>query len=163
MVLIVLHFSYIPLFKDWHRASVNNRLWMWLECLALSGKRCLNLKSSHTLRSMRSWRWVLAATSWMDSLMILISREMVATSLTPLVMMNWIWRCPNFQDEHDRVMEKWTAKMTREGKMSGILAAQARVAQLKGKWGQKWGVPGGKTNLSTLKFIKWSNNNHDCE
>ena len=78
-------------------------------------------------------------------------------------MLNWILRCPNFQDEHDRVMEKWTAKMTREGKMSGILAAQARVAQLKGKWGQKWGLPGGKTNLSTLKFIKWPNNNNDCE
>ena len=60
-------------------------------------------------------------------------------------------------------MEKWTAKMTREGKMSGILAAQARVAQLKGKWGQKWVLPGGKTNLSTLKFIKWPNNNYDCE
>jgi len=33
--------------------------------------------------------------------------------------------------EHDRVMEKWTEKMVREGKMSGILAAQARVADLK--------------------------------
>lgn len=33
--------------------------------------------------------------------------------------------------EHDRVMEKWTAKMSREGKMAGILAAQARVADLK--------------------------------
>jgi len=33
--------------------------------------------------------------------------------------------------EHDRVMETWTAKMSREGKMAGILAAQARVADLK--------------------------------
>jgi len=33
--------------------------------------------------------------------------------------------------EHDRVMEKWTEKMSREGKMAGILAAQARVADLK--------------------------------
>jgi len=33
--------------------------------------------------------------------------------------------------EHDRVMEKWTEKMSREGKMTGILAAQARVADLK--------------------------------
>jgi len=33
--------------------------------------------------------------------------------------------------EHDRVMEKWTEKMTREGKMAGILAAQARVTDLK--------------------------------
>ena len=29
-------------------------------------------------------------------------------------------------------MEKWTEKMSREGKMAGILAAQARVADLKG-------------------------------
>jgi len=28
-------------------------------------------------------------------------------------------------------MEKWTEKMSREGKMTGILAAQARVADLK--------------------------------
>ena len=37
----------------------------------------------------------------------------------------------NVQAEHDRVMEKWTEKMSREGKMAGILAAQARVADLK--------------------------------
>jgi len=33
--------------------------------------------------------------------------------------------------EHDRVMEKWTEKMSKEGKMAGILAAQARVADLR--------------------------------
>ena len=41
----------------------------------------------------------------------------------------------SIQAEHDRVMEKWTEKMSREGKMAGILAAQARVADLKEYWG----------------------------
>jgi len=35
------------------------------------------------------------------------------------------------KNEHDRAMERWTQKMSKEGKMSGILAAQARVAHLK--------------------------------
>ena len=35
------------------------------------------------------------------------------------------------KSEHDRAMERWTQKMSKEGKMSGILAAQARVAHLK--------------------------------
>ena len=37
----------------------------------------------------------------------------------------------NVQAQHDRAMEKWTEKMSREGKMAGILAAQARVADLR--------------------------------
>jgi len=37
----------------------------------------------------------------------------------------------NLKAQHDRAMEKWTEKMSREGKMAGILAAQARVADLR--------------------------------